>query len=287
MPVTERIWTPTARGSLAPGEIVLPLISGPDQVPPVPPEVDKWKIDLPGDAFASRAMSWPVAVHEGFPGHALQIARLLEPDTPLARGPLAFNHAATEGWAVYAESEIFPELPLEARVLTLHSQLRRAAGAFLDPGLQQGRFTREQARRLLRHQVGLTTGEADQTLWRITSWSPGQATSYFCGQVQLAALRTAVECRLGLAFDRREYHDFLLAQGLLPLSLLRRWVLERVAPERLARAAEAGSNATFCQKCAPQAKCNARSWESYAPEAGGNERLSGSYAQCHSLYYAV
>ena len=151
---------------------------------------------------------------------------------PLARGPLAFNSAALEGWAVYAESEISPDLPLEARLLTLHSQLRRAAGAFLDPGLQQGRFTREQATGLLLNHVGLSTKEADQALWRYTSWSPGQATSYFCGHIQLAALRTAVECRLGPAFDRRQYHDFLLSQGLLPLSLLRRWVLEQLGPER-------------------------------------------------------
>ena len=202
------------------GEIILPLIS---------PQARS--ADLPGDDYASRAVSWPVAAHEGFPGHALQIGRLLKPDISLARGPLAFNDASLEGWAAYAESEIAPDLPLEARCLMLHSKLRQAAGAFLDPGLQQGRFTLEQARRFLRDRVGLSEREAGQALWRYTSWSPGQAATYFCGDLQLAALRTAVECRLGLAFDRREYHDFLLAQGLLPLSLLRRWVLEQLGPE--------------------------------------------------------
>ncbi len=196
------------------GEIVLPLIS------------------LPGDPYASRAMSWAVAVHEGFPGHALQIARLLEPDVSLARGPLAFNDAAQEGWAVYAEAELSPHLPLPARCLTLHSQLRRAAGAFLEPGLQQGRFTRQHAAGLLRDGVGLSAKETEQIVWRYTVWSPGQATTYFCGHIQLAALRTAVECRLGPAFDRRRYHDALLAQGLLPLSLLRRSILELLGTER-------------------------------------------------------
>ncbi len=203
------------------GEIVLPLMSAEDRT-----------TDLPGDPYASRALSWSVAAHEGLPGHALQIGRLLAPDAPLARGPLAFNYASVEGWAVYAESEISPDLPLEARFVTLHSQLRRAAGAFLDPGLQQGRFTPEQARCCLREQVGLTARETDQALWRYTVWSPGQATSYFYGHMQLAALRTAVECRLGPAFDRREYHDFLLAQGLLPLALLRRWVVEHFGTQR-------------------------------------------------------
>ncbi len=122
-------------------------------------------------------------------------------------------------------------MPLEARCLSLHSQLRRAAGAFLDPGLQQGRFTRRQAVSLLRSGVGLSVKEAEQLVWRYTAWSPGQATTYFCGHIQLAALRTAVECRLGSAFDRRRYHDALLAQGLLPLSLLRRSMLEQIGTE--------------------------------------------------------
>ncbi len=70
-------------------------------------------------------------------------------------------------------------------------------------------------------------------IWRTTTWSPGQAAAYyFCGHSQLAALRTAVECRLGGTFDRRRFHDLLLAQGLLPLSLLRRSVLERIGPVR-------------------------------------------------------
>ncbi len=202
------------------GEIVLPLTSPRDQPP-----------SLPGDDYASRAVSWATAVHEGLPGHGLQIARLLEPDVSLARGPLAFNYAGLEGWAVYAESEILPHLPLEARFLILHSRLRQAAGAFLDPGLQQGRFTREQARHFLRNRAGCSEREAGQLLWRYISWSPGQATSYFCGYIQLAALRTEVECRLGRAFDRRGYHDVLLAQGLLPLSMLRRRVLERLTLE--------------------------------------------------------
>ncbi len=198
------------------GELVLPALieRGNDQAPD------------PVGEYATEAGSWALAAHEGLPGHALQVSRLLDPDVSLARGPLGFNSAALEGWAVYAESEISPELPLAARFLTLHRDLRGAAGAFLDPGLHHGRLTLEQASCFLQTRVGLTETAARRTLWRTTVWSPGQATSYFYGHSRLAALRTAVECRLGAAFDRRRYHDLLLSQGLLPLTLLRRSVLE-------------------------------------------------------------
>ncbi len=207
------------------GDIVLPLTSPSDRA-----------ADLPGDGYASRAVSWATAVHEGLPGHGLQIGRLLEPDVSLARGPLAFNYAALEGWAVYAETEITPHLPLEARFLARHAQLRRAVAAILDPGLQRGRFTRRQAARLLRDRVGLSAREAEQAVWRYTVWSPGQATSYFYGHIELAALRTAVEHQLGSSFDGRKYHDDLLSQGLLPLSLLRRSLLKAHSSERRAAA---------------------------------------------------
>ncbi len=218
----------TARRGQA-GELVLPAEA---HLPPSGGTAGTDQASAADRAYATEAASWAVAAHEGVPGHALQISRLLDPDVSLARGPLGFNLAALEGWAVYAGSEISSELPLEARFLTLHHDLRRAAGAFLDPALHHGRLTLEQARCFLETRVGLSEAAAGQTLWRATVWSPGQATTYFYGHRQLAALRTAVECRLGAAFDRRRYHDDLLSQGLLPLSLLRRCVLERVGAVR-------------------------------------------------------
>ncbi len=213
-------WPPFFGNRGTVGELVLPAPRG------------RSEVSDPGGWYATEAASWAVAAHEGLPGHALQIGRLLEPDVSLARGPLGFTYAGLEGWAVYAGSEISPELPPAARFITLHHDLRRAACAFLDPALHHGYLTPEQASCFLRTHLGLTARAARQALWRTTVWSPGQATSYFYGHSQLAALRTAVECRLGAAFDRRRYHDFLLSQGLLPLSLLRRWVLEQIIPER-------------------------------------------------------
>jgi uncharacterized protein (DUF885 family) len=50
--------------------------------------------------------------------------------------------------------------------------------------------------------------------------------SYFYGYTQLLALRKETEAALGTKFNQQKFHDFLLGQGLLPPSLLRKAVLE-------------------------------------------------------------
>ncbi|MGB6001606.1 MAG: DUF885 family protein, partial [Thermoanaerobaculia bacterium] len=63
---------------------------------------------------------------------------------------------------------------------------------------------------------------------------PGQAPSYFCGYSRLLELRADVERLLGGQFDRRVFHDFVLEQGLLPPTLLRRAVIGEFVPSQLA-----------------------------------------------------
>nr|WP_275900297.1 DUF885 family protein [Pyxidicoccus trucidator] len=53
---------------------------------------------------------------------------------------------------------------------------------------------------------------------------PGQATSYFYGFTRLNELRAEVEQAMGKRFDAQRFHDFVLAQGLLPPDLLRQAV---------------------------------------------------------------
>ncbi len=201
------------------GELILPKVDG----------------TLASGYFTAQAVSLVVAAHEGVPGHALQVCRLLAPDIPLARSLLAFNHASLEGWAVYVESELVDLLPPETRLIVLHRNLKRAANAFLDPGLQQGIRNREQTRHFLETRVALSRRLADQQIWRYTRY-PGQLTSYFWGYAKLAALRAEAEYQMGSSFDQREYHDCLLAQGLLPLSLLRNQVLQALSTNRAAAA---------------------------------------------------
>ncbi|HSN86052.1 MAG TPA: DUF885 family protein, partial [Thermoanaerobaculia bacterium] len=142
------------------------------------------------------------------------------------------NSVNVEGWALYSEAEVKPYLPLDGQLAALQSRLARAARAILDPSLQKGTVTREEAMRILQEEVGLSEGMALQEVQRYTFRSPGQATAYFCGYTRLMELRAQVERALGARFDRQKYHDFLLAQGLLPPSLLRQAVFQEFVPKQ-------------------------------------------------------
>jgi len=188
------------------------------------------------DEFTFSAASLPIAAHEVL-GHAVQLSALRANGVSLTRSLIAGNSAASEGWAVYVESEVRPYLPLESQLIVLRYCLGRAAKAFVDPGLHMGVITPDQALRILRDELVYSEALAIQELDRYTSRWPGQVTSYFCGHTRLSELRIEVEQLLGRYFYGREYHDFLLAQGLLPLSLLRERVLAEFAsrmPEPLA-----------------------------------------------------
>lgn len=182
------------------------------------------------DDFTFEAASWTLTAHEARPGHELQFAAMVEVGVSLARQLFALNSTNAEGWALYMEAEMKPHEPLEGQLVALQHRLMRAARAFLDPGLQAGTITPAMAAHILREDVVLSEAMALQEVERYTFRSPGQATSYFCGYQRLMALRTEVERTLGPRFVRQRYHDFLLAQGLLPPGLLRQAVREEFIP---------------------------------------------------------
>lgn len=199
------------------GEFILPLY--------YPGNEDE--ADLKIDDFTFRAVGWPLIVHEGRPGHELQFASMVEKGVSLARVLFALNSVNVEGWALYMENEMLPYLPVEGQFSTLWSRLARSARAFLDPGLQTGKISREQAMKILREDVGLSEAMARSELERYTFRAPGQATSYYCGYVRMLELRMDTELIMGNKFDRQAYHNFLLSQGALPPRLLQKAVMEQ------------------------------------------------------------
>jgi hypothetical protein len=207
------------------GEFVLPLR--------IPGQGGKGSLAL--DDFTFDAISWTLTAHEGRPGHELQFSAMVEKGVSKARAIFGFNSVNAEGWALYAEAEVKPYEPLDGQLGTLQARLQRAARAILDPGLQLGTITREEATRVLREEVVLSEGMALQEVERYTFWAPGQATAYFCGYTRLMELRAEVERILGKRFDRQRYHDFLLSQGMLPPALLRKAVYEQFLPQEKSR----------------------------------------------------
>ncbi|MBI2682607.1 MAG: DUF885 domain-containing protein [Acidobacteriales bacterium] len=198
------------------GEFVLPL-----SIPSKDPAQTKQY-----DDFTFAAISWTLTAHEARPGHEMQFAKMLEAGVSTARTLFAFNSTNVEGWGLYAEYISKPFMPLEGQLGSLQGRLMRAARAFSDPELQSGKLTPDQVKQLLMNDVVLSDAMATQEVERYTFRAPGQANSYFYGYTRLLGLRADVEKAMGKKFNAQKFHDFILAQGLLPPDLLRKAVME-------------------------------------------------------------
>lgn len=184
------------------------------------------------DDFNYAAAAWTLSAHEGRPGHELQFSAMVERGVSQARMLYAFNSVNVEGWALYAEAEMVPSEPVEGQMIALQFRLLRAARAMLDPMLNMGLISREDAGRVLTDQVMLSPAMARQELDRYTINAPGQAGSYFYGYSRILQLRAETELALGSKFDRLAFNNYLLDQGLLPPDLLAKAVREGFVPAR-------------------------------------------------------
>jgi uncharacterized protein (DUF885 family) len=187
------------------GEFVLPLSA---------PGATGAEAKPDDDTFA--AASWTLTAHEARPGHELQFASMLEHGVSTARTVYAFNSVNVEGWGLYAESITLPFMPADGKLISLQNRLLRVARAFLDPELEEGKWTPDSALAFLEKEVCASPALARSEVDRYTFISPAQATSYFYGYTRLRELRKDVEAKLGAKFDAQKFHDFVLAQGLLP-----------------------------------------------------------------------
>ena len=203
------------------GEFVLPLS--------VPPPEGSRESEQKIDDFTFAAASWTLTAHEARPGHEMQFASLVERGVSTARAIYAFNSTNVEGWGLYSEYIMLPFMPLEGKLISLQLRLQRAVRAFIDPELQAGKWTFDSAHAYLQKEVGLSAPFAKSEVERYTFRAPGQATSYFYGYTRLLELRKEVEGKLGSRFDAQRFHDFILAQGLLPPDLMREAALKEFA----------------------------------------------------------
>jgi uncharacterized protein (DUF885 family) len=169
----------------------------------------------------SRAELAALLAHEGMPGHHLETGIKLENKVPEFRRRLWFN-AFGEGWALYAES-LGHELGLYEQPLDLVGryafELLRACRLVADTGLHAKDWTRARAIRFLVEECGQTEGGATGEVLRYMAW-PGQALGYKIGELTILELRAEARKRLGARLDLRAFHDALLGEGHLPLSML-------------------------------------------------------------------
>jgi hypothetical protein len=179
------------------------------------------------------AGSWTLTAHEARPGHEMQFSSMIEAGVSVARAIFAFNSANVEGWGLYAEAIAKPHMPLEGQLISLQYRLMRAARMFLDPMLNLGLISPEDAKSLIMEDIVIGESWAQNEIERYTYRIPGQATAYYYGYTKMQALRAQTELALRDDFDQQAFHDFVLAQGLLPPDILKQAVEETFIPAML------------------------------------------------------
>ena len=163
-----------------------------------------------------------LTLHESAPGHALQMSLAAELEDLPAYRRETYISAYGEGWALYSEAlgedMGMYETPYD-RFGMLSYQMWRAARLVVDTGLHAKGWTREQAQAFLRDNTALSNHEVTTEVDRYIAW-PGQALSYYMGELAFLAGRARAEKALGARFDIRAFHDAMLALGSVPLPLV-------------------------------------------------------------------
>jgi uncharacterized protein (DUF885 family) len=168
-------------------------------------------------------------LHEGQPGHHFHIALMQELNLPNFR-KFGGNNAFTEGWALYAET-LGTEMGLydkpEDWFGHLNDEMLRAVRLVVDTGMHAKGWTREQSIKYMRETLGYPESLARSETERYMAW-PGQALGYKIGALKIQELRAKAEKELGPKFSLPKFHELVLGEGTLPLSLLEakvdRWI---------------------------------------------------------------
>jgi uncharacterized protein (DUF885 family) len=158
-----------------------------------------------------------MAFHEGVPGHHLQLAIASElPDTMPEFRKHLHNSAYAEGWGLYTER--------------LSDEMGLYSGSIDRMGMYSAdsmRACRQQAIDYMVANSPLTEGVCRPEVDRYIS-SPGQATSYMIGRLEIQRMRREAEQRQGDRFEIKSFHSAVLESGSLPLDVLDRVVAARL-----------------------------------------------------------
>ena len=161
------------------------------------------------------------AVHEGFPGHFLQgatsnrgsVIRLLVDGTETC-----------EGWAHYCEQMMAEKgfiCDNETRLIQVNDMIWRAVRIILDVKLSRGEMSFEEGVQMLVTETGMSQEAATAEVKRYTQ-TPGYPLSYLLGKHLILQLKEEVKKKMGNTFDEKLFHDTIVANGFLPMSMVRK-----------------------------------------------------------------
>ena len=176
-----------------------------------------------------------LTLHEAVPGHHLQgsIAKEMT-NVPKFRNRIYIS-AFGEGWGLYSEY-----LGIEAGIYEtpyqnfgrLTYEMWRACRLVVDTGMHAQGWSRQQAIDYLASNTALSLHNVQTEIDRYISW-PGQALSYKIGELTIKRLRKEAEKSLGENFDLRDFHDQLLKNGSMPLSMLEKVITLYIAEKKI------------------------------------------------------
>jgi hypothetical protein len=165
----------------------------------------------------------PLMVHEGVPGHYMQLALAWAHEDPIRRR--YYDSNSNEGIGFYAEelmlqAGLFDDRPRVREIIYNFMRLR-ALRVEVDVKLATGEFTIPQAAEYLETSVPMDRQTARDEAASFAA-SPGQAITYEIGKLQILGFLTDARQRLGDRFSLRAFHDFVWKNGNVPIAL-QRW----------------------------------------------------------------
>ena len=173
-----------------------------------------------------------IAVHEGYPGHHLQHSLAhrtcsLYRNNPFVGFPVdgaaRFGLDLVEGWAHFCEEMMkdqgFHDTP-HSRYWMVEDQLFRAVRILVDIDLSRGRMSPADAASFLCSELGMARAGAEAEVRRYTT-SPTYQLCYLLGKHKIEQLRDEVRGIEGEAYDDRRFHEMILAEGCIPVEMIR------------------------------------------------------------------
>jgi uncharacterized protein (DUF885 family) len=169
-------------------------------------------------------------LHEGIPGHHVQLGLQQELDKLPRFRRLGGDVAFVEGWGLYAES-LGDELgvykdPYE-RIAYLQGALTRSARMVADTGVHTQGWSKRQAVDYLVKTADMPVDDATAEVERFMAL-PGQTLPNGLGELKMVALRDKAKAAQGASFDERRFHAEVLRDGSMPLDILEakidRWI---------------------------------------------------------------
>jgi uncharacterized protein (DUF885 family) len=167
----------------------------------------------------------PILGHEGIPGHFLQLSIANHLKDEIRRQHI--DTVFVEGWALYGEemlmrTGLYPQnSAAQGQILRLSRY--RAARIGVDVNLHTGRWTFEQAVKYFMEAGGLDREAAEGEAAGAAS-NPTQKISYIVGKWQIMNLLGRYRDRMGEKFRLGQFHDELISNGSLPVSVIE-WIL--------------------------------------------------------------